>query len=137
MPVSEETSCHGMAVRARDRARGKTSGLLGVLGRGGLAGQVSGQFPAGGAGVVADLGGEFASELGGLGRVAMAGSPAWPRSSYRRIYVRSTPDAVAERASSIDDLGRQIAELSEMCSAESARREVRLRSCGCGNARIA
>lgn len=39
------------------------------------------------------------------------------------VFVRATPDEVAERASSIDDLAAQVAELRGLYSAESARRE--------------
>jgi len=39
------------------------------------------------------------------------------------VFVRSTPEAVAKRTTSIDDLAGQIAELRELCGAESARRE--------------
>ena len=39
------------------------------------------------------------------------------------VFVQATPDEVAVRASSIDDLAAQVAELRGMYSAESARRE--------------
>lgn len=39
------------------------------------------------------------------------------------VYVRATPDEVAERTSSIDELATQVAELRELCGRESARRE--------------
>jgi DNA-binding GntR family transcriptional regulator len=39
------------------------------------------------------------------------------------VFVRATPDEVAERTSSIDDLVAEVAELRELCGRESARRE--------------
>jgi hypothetical protein len=39
------------------------------------------------------------------------------------VFVRATPDEVAERTLTIDELATQIAELRERCGAESARRE--------------
>lgn len=39
------------------------------------------------------------------------------------VFVRATPDEVAERALSIDDLATQVAELRGLYRAESARRE--------------
>lgn len=38
------------------------------------------------------------------------------------VFVRATPDQVAERVSSADDLARQVAELRELCADEAARR---------------
>lgn len=39
------------------------------------------------------------------------------------VFVRATPDEVAERTASIDDLASQIAELRRLCDAESVRGE--------------
>lgn len=39
------------------------------------------------------------------------------------VFVRATPDAVAERTVSLEDLVKQVAELRELCAAEAARRE--------------
>jgi len=41
----------------------------------------------------------------------------------KAVYVRSTPGAMANERTSIEDLAMQVAELRELCAAESARRE--------------
>jgi DNA-binding GntR family transcriptional regulator len=37
------------------------------------------------------------------------------------VFVRATPDEVAERMSTIDELATQVAELRELCTMEAAR----------------